>query len=151
KVGSDMYELGPYSGLRAGLQALGQGGEGAGATASAAAKAMLPFEGTYLVANADAAKHPELADILASYEAKPWRQIPSAWLLAAEVLAVNYDNAINNLSLVLAFEFDDTKDVLLFPADAQVGNWQSWQDVKWQDDASKVTADSLLARTIFYK
>jgi hypothetical protein len=151
-----MYELGPYSGLRAGIRGSMQGADGTAATASAVAKAMLPFEGGTLVSNADAGRRDEFADIVAVYNRDPWRQIPSAWLLAAEALAVSYDNAINNLSLVLAFEFDDTREVLLFPADAQVGNWQSWQKLSWQrpataGDASVVTADSLLARTIFYK
>jgi len=152
-VGTDMYELGPYRGLCAGLQAL-RGG--AGASGSAAVKAMLPFEDGKLVKNADASRDEALAELVAAYSGAPWRQIPSAWLLAAEVLAVNYDNAVNNLSLALAFEFDDTKEVLLFPADAQVGNWQSWQNLKWQRPsaagaATVVTADALLARTIFYK
>jgi hypothetical protein len=40
---------------------------------------------------------------------------------------------------------------LLFVGDAQVGNWLSWQDVKWTVDGATVTGPDLLARTIFYK
>jgi hypothetical protein len=43
-------------------------------------------------------------------------------------------------------------DVLLFAADAQVGNWLSWGDRKWTDqNGSQVTGPDLLHRTIFYK
>jgi hypothetical protein len=48
--------------------------------------------------------------------------------------------------------------VLLFPGDAQEGNWLSWHDpsIKWQvaqpDGATAtVVAQDLLARTVFYK
>jgi hypothetical protein len=39
--------------------------------------------------------------------------------------------------------------VLLFAADAQIGNWLSWADLKWDDP--KINTDGLLARTVFYK
>ena len=42
-------------------------------------------------------------------------------------------------------------DVFLFAGDAQAGNWESWQDWRWPQDAPKVTGPDLLARTIFYK
>jgi hypothetical protein len=41
--------------------------------------------------------------------------------------------------------------VLLFAADAQVGNWESWQTWQWEKDGRKVTGPDLLKRTIFYK
>jgi hypothetical protein len=45
-------------------------------------------------------------------------------------------------------------DVLLFPADAQVGNWLSWQDldfrVKEADSTRRVTGPQLLSRTVFF-
>jgi hypothetical protein len=43
--------------------------------------------------------------------------------------------------------------VLLFPGDAQVGNWLSWHDVTWKDGKKKltVTARDLLNRTVLYK
>jgi hypothetical protein len=51
---------------------------------------------------------------------------------------------------VLAFELADG-DVLLFAADAQVGNWLSWQNVKWNVNGSEKSGPGLLGRTIFYK
>jgi hypothetical protein len=41
--------------------------------------------------------------------------------------------------------------VLLFVADAQVGNRLSWQDLSWTFDGHEVSGPDLLARTIFYK
>ncbi len=79
-----------------------------------------------------------------------WRQIDSDWLRSASDLALKLDSDTNNTSLVLAFELGDGGPVLLFPGDAQVGNWLSWQDVSWRD-APDVSADELLARTVFYK
>jgi hypothetical protein len=79
-----------------------------------------------------------------------WRRIDSAWLSASERFALQLDNDTNNTSLALAFELDGG-DVLLFPGDAQVGNWLSWQDLTWNDNGRTVTADELLARTILYK
>ena len=60
------------------------------------------------------------------------------------------DSATNNTSLVIAIELA-RGDVLLFAADAQVGNWDSWQDVKWDVGGREVTGPELLARTVFYK
>jgi hypothetical protein len=40
---------------------------------------------------------------------------------------------------------------LLFVADAQVGNWLSWQDLAWTVEGRKVTGPDLLRRTVFYK
>src|SRR5262249_53501891 len=53
--------------------------------------------------------------------------------------------------LVIAIELDPGGDVLLFAADAQVGNWLSWQDLKWKVDGRDVTGPDLLDRAIFYK
>jgi hypothetical protein len=85
-----------------------------------------------------------------------WRRIDQDWLLSAARLGLQLDNAINNTSLVLAFEFTDTGEVLLFPADAQIGNWESWLTLKWKLEepgapAQTVEAADLLRRTVFYK
>lgn len=80
-----------------------------------------------------------------------WRRIDDDWLGVAADLAMQLDSRTNNTSLVLAFEFIDTGRVLLFAADAQVGNWLSWQDVKWTVGQKSVTGPDLLARTVFYK
>ena len=76
-----------------------------------------------------------------------WRQIEDDWLGGAETLGLALDSATNNTSLVLAIEVKASKQVLLFPADAQVGNWLSWQNVEWDH----VTTEDLLKRTVFYK
>jgi hypothetical protein len=50
----------------------------------------------------------------------------------------------------LAIELADG-DVLLFPGDAQVGSWLSWQDIAWSVGNRAVTGPDLLKHTIFYK
>jgi hypothetical protein len=79
-----------------------------------------------------------------------WRRIDGSWLDSSSALALALDSATNNTCLVLAFELPDG-DVLLFAADAQVGNWLSWQDLSWEVDGKTVTGPDLLNRTIFYK
>jgi hypothetical protein len=83
-------------------------------------------------------------------DAPAWRSIDSDWLDSSAGLALALDSATNNTSLVLAIELAGG-DVLLFVADAQVGNWESWHDLTWTVDGKKVTGPDLLARTIFYK
>jgi hypothetical protein len=80
-----------------------------------------------------------------------WRRIDSDWLGASADLALQLDSRTNNTSLVLAFELVDSGHVLLFAADAQVGNWLSWHDLAWTVDGKPVTATDLLARTVHYK
>ena len=89
-----------------------------------------------------------------------WRRIDSMWMEASETMALQLDSATNNTSLALAIEIIATGEILLFPGDAQAGNWLSWQDLKWEIDDPKhpesdkkiqVTGPDLLARTTFYK
>jgi hypothetical protein len=84
-----------------------------------------------------------------------WRKIDYDWTQAAETLALNLDSHTNNTCLVLAFELTDTGEVFLFPADAQVGNWLSWQNCRWkvrtENGTADVTGPDLLAKTVFYK
>jgi len=85
-----------------------------------------------------------------------WRRIDGTWLDTSETLALALDAATNNTSLVLAIEMVDTGEILLFPGDAQAGNWLSWQDLKWTEKGSDgkdvvTTGTDLLARTVFYK
>jgi hypothetical protein len=85
------------------------------------------------------------------YWAEPWRRIDSSWLdEGATELALQLDSATNNTSLALAFELPDGA-VLLFAADAQVGNWLSWQSLEWQVDGQTIAAPDLLRRTVLYK
>jgi hypothetical protein len=81
-----------------------------------------------------------------------WRRIDEDWLGNAAQFALNLDSATNNTSLVLAIELSPGGEVLLFPADAQVGNWLSWQQVNWSMESNKaISATDLLKRTVFYK
>lgn len=63
------------------------------------------------------------------YGSDTWRRIDGDWLGPAAELALALQSYTNNTSLVLALELGDIGkgDVLLFAADAQVGNWESWQ------------------------
>jgi hypothetical protein len=79
-----------------------------------------------------------------------WRRIDGDWLDISSSLALQLDSATNNTSLVLAIELGNGK-VLLFAADAQVGNWLSWQDLSWTVGGKTVTGPDLLGRTILYK
>jgi beta-lactamase superfamily II metal-dependent hydrolase len=79
-----------------------------------------------------------------------WRRIDTEWLAASTNLALQLDSATNNTSLVLAIELGDGK-VLLFAADAQVGNWLSWQDLSWNVEGKTITGPDLLKRTHLYK
>jgi hypothetical protein len=93
--------------------------------------------------------------IQVTYEAPEagWRKIDEDWLDAFGQLALDLDNDTNNTSLVLAFEFVKTGQVLLFVGDAQVGNWQSWANVSFKVPGSDkpLSAHDLLKRTVFYK
>jgi hypothetical protein len=85
-----------------------------------------------------------------------WRRIEEDWLGAAEDLALAINSKTNNTSLVLAVELTETepRKVLLFAADAQVGNWLSWQEIEWPDevdDDGAITTEGLLERTVLYK
>ena len=82
-----------------------------------------------------------------------WRQIEDDWVAAFGELALDLDNDTNNTSLVLAFEFVKKGEVLLFVGDAQVGNWQSWERVRFDvpGRAKPMPALELLGRTVFYK
>jgi hypothetical protein len=83
-------------------------------------------------------------------KSQAWRRIDGSWLDSSSSMALQLDSATNNTCLVLAFELGDG-EVLLFAADAQVGNWLSWQDLKWKVDGNEVTGPDLVKRTIFYK
>ncbi|MBO3274766.1 MBL fold metallo-hydrolase [Pseudomonas schmalbachii] len=89
------------------------------------------------------------------HEGNQWRRIEREWLDSAETLALKMDSDTNNTSLVLAFELPDGQ-VLLFPGDAQVGNWLSWGDQTYPrepaaDYAAPVTRDDILSRVTLYK
>jgi hypothetical protein len=91
----------------------------------------------------------------AETDVEAWRRIDSDWL-DPEALALKLDSATNNTSLVLAIELQKSKRVLLFPGDAQVGNWESWHEGGWTEEnglakGEAITAKDLLNRTVLYK
>jgi hypothetical protein len=93
-------------------------------------------------------------------DVEKWRRIDGDWLNITSELALNLDNDVNNTSLVLAFELGEpgSGKVLLFAADAQVGNWLSWTNTNlaWTVNspgkpAANITPTDLLHRVVFYK
>ncbi|HEY7213907.1 MAG TPA: hypothetical protein VIC28_04715 [Thermoanaerobaculia bacterium] len=80
-----------------------------------------------------------------------WRRIDADWLSSAGGLALQLDSNTNNTSLALAVELVPSGKVLLFPGDAQAGNWRSWRNLGWTVDGAAVTIDDLLRRTVLYK
>lgn len=115
-----------------------------------------PFEEVYRVDPAQAAADPFYQEHYygKTGEDVAWRQIEDDWLGAGETLALQLDSDTNNTSLVLAIELSPGGKVLLFPGDAQVGNWLSWHSLRWpreDDPAGAVDAADLLRRTAFYK
>ena len=117
--------------------------------ASATSEINYPFSAHHKLASGNGSK--ELSSIEKSYrhQAASWRTIDDAWLEQAGSLALWLDGYTNNSSLVLAIELVESGKVLLFAADAQTGNWSSWNDVAWK--AGHPGTASLLQRTAFYK
>ena len=128
---------------------------GAGSALGAADEGR-PFDQQYEIPFLYAQSAPELDFFRRNYwqpaGAAPdaWRRIDTDWLGGSTELALQLDSLTNNTSLVLAIEFPDG-EVLLFAADAQVGNWLSWQDRVWTVDGKTVTGPDLLGRAILYK
>lgn len=88
----------------------------------------------------------------AMYDVKgaDWRKIDYDWMYSAGNYALRLTKAINNLSLVLAIEFENGK-VVLFPGDAEYASWKSWQDIDWKKKGVSVTTNEILQRVVFYK
>lgn len=109
---------------------------------------LLPFSGPYRIPMKTAKDMPFFQTRY--WDNEPWRRIDVAWMDDATQLALALDNMTNNTSLVLAIELK-SGDVLLFAADAQVGNWLSWGSCNWQVGDQTVTGTDLLGRTLVYK
>lgn len=84
-------------------------------------------------------------------KAESYRTIDDDYLNLTGSLAMQLDSDTNNTSLAFAIEFIESGKVMLFPADAQVGSWLSWHDLKWDINSKEVSLTSLLNRTVFYK
>jgi hypothetical protein len=117
---------------------------------------VIPFDARYRIET----RHPQVRRDFADYFSREhaWRRIDNDWLAGASDLALQIDNRINNTSLALAFEIIADGRVLLYPADAQLGNWLSWHDpgMVWKvkkpgGGTQEVRAADLLRRTILYK
>lgn len=108
----------------------------------------LPFDTEYEDADAKNKKYYDEGD--------DWRKIDYDWLYSAGSLAMRYERSINNTSLALAIQFEGSERVLLFPGDAEFGNWESWHDnlewpVKINGQTVKKNAEYFLNNTVFYK
>jgi|SRR5450432_475870 beta-lactamase superfamily II metal-dependent hydrolase len=92
-------------------------------------------------------------DILKIYNnpLQSWRTIESEWLDQADRLALYLDSFTNNSSLVLAFELVQSGKVLLFAADAQTGNWLSWENIRWEKEKADFKTYNLIENTVLYK
>jgi hypothetical protein len=121
-----------------------------------------PFERRYRVSPDDAARDPffrqryGFPDDPLSDPVAGWRRIDNDWLVGGlGRLALQLDVGVNNTSLALAFELPDGR-TLVFPGDAQIGNWLSWGSLtfKVKDRSGRdveVTSKDLLNRAVFYK
>jgi hypothetical protein len=114
-----------------------------------------PFDRSYRI-SLDRAKRDSFFSSRYFESAFEYRKIGSDWLNWSQQLALNLDNDTNNTSLAFAIELIASKKVILFPADAQVGNWLSWSSLSWtireaNREERKVTANDLLQRTVLYK
>ncbi len=117
-----------------------------------------PFAGIHLMDRERLQTGKDLrAAVMAAYDnpADGYRKIDDVWTGAAESLALKMDSDTNNTSLALGFELPDGR-VLLFPGDAQVGNWLSWRNQTYPPKPLKgqpppKTIDDILSRVVFYK
>lgn len=112
-----------------------------------------PFDAEYGMWKKEAHKQSDNQDFFRKHygydrtdNAEAWRKIDWDWLETAENLALQFDCFRNNTSVVLAFEIGTGGPVLLFPGDAQVGSWLSWDQLK-----GDTCAEDLLSRTVLYK
>ncbi len=124
---------------------------------SASADASCPFNAKFRV-SVDSAKTDGFFKQnygFAKNDRKDWRKIDEDWLTVAGELALYLDSYTNNTCLALAIELVESGKVLIFPGDAQFGNWRSWSplvfQVKENGDRLTVTTKELFERTVFYK
>ncbi|CAN5904586.1 hypothetical protein BH11BAC7_BH11BAC7_04610 [soil metagenome] len=109
-----------------------------------------PFHEKYFMAGKEKAEFDRAYN---SPELK-WRQIEDDLDGTEMALTKLVNTMVNNTSLALAIEFEDSGNVILLPADAQSGNWMSWHSPqvskKLKTKGGKST-EELLQNTVFYK
>ncbi len=101
-----------------------------------------PFNKYYEIPQQKAVEHKEYGQFFRTFygftnekgQGPEWRRIDGDWLASSEQLALRINNFTNNTSLVFAIEMPKSRNILLFVGDAQVGNWRSWQKVRWTPD-----------------
>ncbi len=148
---SEVYELAGMSGEDLGFLAALDSSPDEGDTAG------MPFDKWFRISDAEAWDDDFFGEHYGfeGEDDQGWRRIESDWLGPAGRLALQLDSNTNNTSLALAFELEPSRRVLLFPGDAQVGNWMSWAGREWNlktgSGSRRVTAEDLLARTVLYK
>ncbi|MDQ3109605.1 MAG: hypothetical protein M3R17_06885 [Bacteroidota bacterium] len=109
-----------------------------------------PFAGKYILAGAEKQK------FLKEYNSSDfkWRQIEEELDGSELALTGLVGRLVNNTSLAIAIEFEESGNVILLPADAQSGNWSSWHEpavsAKLKAKGGKTTAE-ILNSTVFYK
>jgi hypothetical protein len=153
----DLYGLVGSLGAGAALRASGRSAKdylaGADAGERAAFEASQPFDPRFRLERESSRARQAFPDYFA--ETCAWRSVDDDWMHMASDLALQLDGATNNTSLALAIERIADGRVLVFPADAQQGNWLSWKTMAFTvtDDGRTrtVTAADLLSRAVFYK
>ncbi len=117
----------------------------------------LPFgraAGIKLSAETDASRQTLPKFVRRYQDENKWQRIDDDWMWSVENFALKLDGDTNNTSLVLAIEIGSTGKVLLFAADAQMGNWLSWKDLAWSEKNAQGTplkTSDLLKRVVLYK
>ena len=154
KKHSEVYEFGRHATMAADLQAALRPGnqpfDDRYSIPLSASKGLSFFNNHYWADQVPVSDEADPAEEASQH----WRRVNNTWLEAANVLALNLDSDTNNTSLVLAIELGPKEEggpVILFAADAQVGNWLGWELASWDYHGRTVTAQDLLSRTIIYK
>lgn len=127
---------------------------------NAGSKKDLPFDPQYALASVDDIINStpgdtthELIQLYFENDLK-WRKIDYDWLTGVGTLALRLNTHLNNTSLAVAIESEESGNVILFPGDAEYGNWESWHlinDWKEKGRGMKPLVEDLLNRTVFYK
>lgn len=122
----------------------------------------VPFDAKYRLGDEEAKADPFFRELYYAPE-EEWRSIDAAWAGDLPQMALKLDSDTNNTSLALAFRLADGR-VLLFPGDAQIGNWESWHadsqgtvlnfkanGLTVLEGRRPLTAEDLLKRVVVYK